>query len=441
MDLFEKNRAKRILCGWLLVLFLPLSACASVTEGAGDLFSLPSVTAPEETEAATSAEPVSGEETGRETQAGEIPPVSGETEAGLRVQPQEAYSFTNPSADTFARDSLNETQRLWYDDISETLGTMGEKKELSALGLEAGLDAAGIDLIFQCVLNDHPEYFYVEGYTFTKFTRGEEVVKIEFSGAYSLGMGEAKAREKRMESAVAALLEGIRPEDTDYDKVRYVYETLIRNTEYRLDAADNQNIYSVFVGGESVCQGYAKATQYLLNRLGMECTMVMGTVNTGEGHAWNLVKVDGSYYYVDTTWGDASYQMEESAEAAASPKPPEINYDYLCVTTAQLLRTHILGSVVAMPQCVALEANYYVREGVYFTSYDEEQLGRAFGAFAAQEREDITLKCADILVYLDMLKELITNQKIFDYLDGSGGAVSYAQNEKQLSLTFWMTSE
>ena len=351
--------------------------------------------------------------------------------------------FLMEEASLYAYDSLNEAEKTWYRDMEQILGSFGEQMELSGAGLEAGLDESHVDKIFQCVLSDHPELFYVEGYSYTKYSRGKKLNSIEFSGSYNMDVETALKRREEIAAAVDTLLSGIREDADDYEKVKYVYETLIRNTDYDLNAADNQNIYSVFVHHLSVCQGYAKATQYLLNRLGVECTLVLGTVETGEGHAWNLVKVDGDYYYVDTTWGDVSYQTEEPApeEGESGLSVPEINYDYLNVTTEELLRTHSIGGAVAMPVCTATAANYYVREGAYFTSYDKEQMKALFQKAAQEGAGDVTIKCSDAACYEEIVSMLIAEQEIFDYLNEGESQIAYAQNEKQLSLTFWVTNE
>lgn len=359
-----------------------------------------------------------------------------------------AVCFLMEEAIPYAYESLNETERIWYRDIEQILGSFGGGRRLGQPGLAGGLNDTHIDKIFQCVLSDHPEFFYVEGYSYTKYTRGEKITAIEFSGTYNVDLETALARREEIEFAAEGLLAGITTEASDYDKVKYVYDTLIRNTDYDLDAPDNQNIYSVFVRHFSVCQGYAKATQYLLNRLGVACTLVLGTVETGEGHAWNLVKVDGEYYYLDTTWGDVSYRTEEvssseeaSLEAVGKISMPEINYDYLNVTTAELLRTHSIGGVVPMPSCTATAANYYVREGALFTAYDKEQMEALFQKAIQSGQKDITIKCADAACYEEVLTELIEEQEIFDYLSDEDSSIAYAQNEKQHSLTFWVTNE
>ncbi len=351
-----------------------------------------------------------------------------------------AYSFLRQDADTYAFDSLSEAKQIWYSDIAEILGSYGEGVTLDREGLDQGLDETDIDGIFQCVLNDHPELFYVEGYSYTKYTRGEEITSIEFSGTYNVDFDTALAREQEIAEAVEPILAGV-PEDAgDYDKVKYVYETIVLETDYQLTAPDNQNIYSVFVGHASVCQGYAKATQYLLNRLGVECTLVLGTVESGEGHAWNLVKEDGSYYYVDTTWGDASYQLAEDG-GPQNLSLPDINYDYLNVTTAELVKTHTIENEVPMPACISTEDNYYVVEGACFSEYDRDQMKALFERALAQGREDVTVKCTDEVCYEQVLNALIGEQEIFDYLPDAGNSIAYAQNDKQLSLTFWVTNE
>ena len=352
-------------------------------------------------------------------------------------------SFLMEEAHHYAYRTLSAAEAVWYRDIEEILGNFEEKVHLSGTGMEAGLTVDNIDKIFQCVLNDHPELFYVDGYSYVKYMKNsKEGVKeiIDFSGTYNVDYEEAVLRRQEIEAAAAEILSEISPEASDYEKIKYVYDTVAVKTDYDLDAADNQNIYSVFVNHRSVCQGYAKATQYLLNRLGVECTLVLGSVYTGDRHAWNLVKADGSYYYVDTTWGDAFYQMEDG-DSERTYDMPEINYDYLNVTTSELLRTHKIDNIVPVPECVATEANYYVREGSYFSFYDREQMKEVFDRAAASGRADVTVKCADEICYQEILSALVDEREIFDYMGGGGKKVAYAQNEKQLSLTFWVTND
>lgn len=370
--------------------------------------------------------------------------VTGESKEQVIPQPETIYfsdvvSFEEECHSTYAYESLSEAQRIWYEDINTMLAGRSEQAvTLSKVGFDQGLGEDDIDLIFQSVLIDHPEYFYVEGYEYSIYSSWGKFVGIEVKGSYSLTLEECMQRSSDIEEAVDALLAKAPVSGSDYEKIKYVYENIIYGTEYCMEAEDNQNIYSVLVGQASVCQGYAKATQYLLNLLGVECTLVYGMVNAGEGHAWNLVKAADSYYYVDTTWGDASYLTD--AQEANQEVLPDINYDYLCITTGQLMNTHKIEHPFPLPVCEALECNYYVQEGCLFETYDEEQLKREIEEALQGEKGYLTIKCKDTEVYTVLLQELIDNQRIFEYFQENCETVAYIENEQQLSLTFWMTN-
>lgn len=375
----------------------------------------------------------------RMTDGRALPDGQGNADGGSAGRAENGGTSAEPQADgmpgndvfltEYAYSQLSGRERQIYGEILQGLTGFSEKTPVSAE------DEAEFEKIFTCVMNDHPEIFYVDGYTFIRYERGGVPEGCAFSGSYLYDGQETARRMKAIEDKAERILAGA-PSGGDYEKIKYVYEYLVTHTEYQLGAADNQNLCSVFLGGRSVCQGYAKAAQYLLERLGIECIFVTGAVEEGESHAWNVVRSDGAYYHVDITWGDASYVMEGTAEEYEGRKP-EINYEYLCVPDEQLFQTHTIENVVPVPACVSMKDNYYVREGAYFVYADMEKAKELFDAAYGEEYEYVTLKCAEDTVYEEMKRRLITEQKVFQYMRGDG-TVAYVCNQKQRTLSFWL---
>lgn len=353
-----------------------------------------------------------------------------EKDAALLAAQYGNYSF----------EQLTQTEQLLYIDIVRILSQAAKDVEIRIPeGCETE-EGAVIGRVFQCVMNDHPEFFYVDGYRYTRYTQGAEdgaLLRVTFSGSYTMSPAKRQECEEKIRQYTAEALAPLQADWSDYEKVKYIYEYIIRNTEYNLRAKENQNICSVFLYGESVCQGYARATQYLLKQAGIPCTVVNGSVKK-EGHAWNLVRIDGEYYYVDPTWGDASYKMGGDEQDAEKQKVPGINYDYLCVTTGQLLLTHELDNVVELPECTAETANYYRMEDAYFTGYDRERIGALFARAYERGEEAVTLKCSDAVSYEEVKRMLIDAQEVFGYLREAEGKVAYTDNHEQLSISFWL---
>ena len=291
-----------------------------------------------------------------------------------------------------------------------------------------------VEKVSTCVLLDYPEIFYTDGYSYEQYKFTGNIQKISYFPNYIMTSEEISQNQAMIEQVVNEYLAELPQNASDYDKVKYVYEMVILNTEYNLDAPDNQNICSVFLGRESVCLGYAKAVQYLLQRINVEATVVTGSVLTGESHAWNLVKINGQYYYVDATWGDASYTGTTGEDTALFA----INYDYLCITTQDITKTHIINHPISVPDCIVQIDNYYVKEGLYLTSMDTMLVENIFNSAKSQGLTCVSIRCANQVVYQDFKLNMLDNQQIFQYLDSGTTTLAYTTNDKLYTYTFML---
>lgn len=270
-------------------------------------------------------------------------------------------------------------------------------------------DAGRVNEIYQFVLNDFPEIFWCSGAAETTAYRIPEGGYSEFCPEYSYDGEQKEQMQKQIEAETKSFLENARASksDSEYDRIRYVYEYVIRTVDYEENAKDSQNLYSALVNKASVCAGYARETQYLLEKLGIFCTYVTGTTK-GQPHAWNLVRCDGDYYYVDTTWGDPVF-LESGGEEI--PEAQQIQYDYLCCSEEELFRTHELDGDVEFPSCTSLTENYYVREGCYYQRYDEDRMQKQLNEEITSGKAVSVFKFSGTQAYEES-RELLLNRLI-----------------------------
>jgi len=323
---------------------------------------------------------------------------------------------------------LDSEEQQVYRSMYEAFSAIGSGNTIPTISDER------MNVIANYIRMDHPEFFYVDIMGYTHYTRGGQIEKTVIAAKYYETKTVIKMELESINTVVDELINSFPENADDYTKVKLAYEWIIDNTDYKLDSENNQTIKSVFFNHKSVCAGYARALQYILNRAGVATTIVDGaSLVTGESHAWNLCLVDGDYYYVDPTWGDASYAGKGYKDDISS-----INYDYLLVTSEELMRTHMISADLAMPICVATKDNYYIREDLYLDYYDETKIGEIFDRAYANNQKTISMKCGNLEIYDEVREYLIKDNGIFEYLRGDASTISYVEDEDQRTICFWL---
>lgn len=130
----------------------------------------------------------------------------------------------------------------------------------------------------------------------------------------------------------------IKPGMTETEKIRTVHNWIVCNTTYNdkyYDRGDSFNHVSNLLNNKTgVCQGYSVTFYIFMKQMGIPCTLVMGKTDN-VSHAWNAVKLDGNWYYIDVTWDDPVVNGTSNY-----PGGDNISYEHLLCTYNHISKTH-----------------------------------------------------------------------------------------------------
>lgn len=257
---------------------------------------------------------------------------------------------------------LNDSEQRCYREILDGIRRRDEEFYLSTA------DDAIIDKVYRAVLKDHPEIFWAHNRENVYKTTYRGADYCSFSPGYTYTDEEVMTIQNAMESCYQEFLAQIPEGADDYEKAKTAYTYLIDLTDYQATEHD-QNIAGVFWQRQAVCAGYAGAFQYLMERVDIPCIYVDGdAAGSTEGHAWNIITLDGQYYYVDVTNGDQPEFLEGDALELAEHKTTLM--DYLCPFPWEYEAIYTPSEEFVVPACTATDKNFYVLNQGCFDAYD-----------------------------------------------------------------------
>ncbi len=171
-----------------------------------------------------------------------------------------------------------------------------------------GINNSSVERVFIAYRNEHNLYFWIDG----SYSYGSYLV---------LRVNEEFKEEsfrREIEKYLFELLDNMesltRNASNGLKKAEIVHDEILKAMFYSYDEygnpSDTPNAHSTVgyvLEGKGVCECYARTFELVMNYLGVETIYVTGNAYSGgafSGHAWNMIKIDGNYYWCDLTWDD-----------------------------------------------------------------------------------------------------------------------------------------
>lgn len=307
-----------------------------------------------------------------------------------------------------------------FSGIVESLEDMSMVSEYPCM-----IDGDRTEKVIKVINEKRPELFWITGFTTTSLFNK---TKIEIDVMNDYKKDELQTMYNDIIASADELISQIpAPLDT-YGTVVFVHDYIITNCEYYTEGAESGeyglwgSAYGCLVDGKAVCQGYAQAFQYIMNRLGIECGICRGETKRGR-HAWNYVNIDGDYYWIDLTWDDPVSEYGEIGE---------IKHTYCLIDDKRLMYTRTVDTDREfIPTCSKMNANYFVKNGTYLTSYSDIAVTDILNRYADSGQAEIMF--SDMTAYNDAIEHLFDNGEIWELTDSE--QINYLKDDTMMILT------
>ncbi len=121
----------------------------------------------------------------------------------------------------------------------------------------------------------------------------------------SLNLSENSTDQEKLDAILIYILDNL-----TYDE--QVSEAITQNIDHESlteSFYEGGTLYGALEKDSSICGNYAAMLEALAERTGLQTNFLYS-----DNHAWNLVKIEGDYYYVDATWLDGNKVEVEKNE-------------------------------------------------------------------------------------------------------------------------------
>lgn len=232
-----------------------------------------------------------------------------------------------------------------------------------------------LDENYRNIAYEQPDCFWVDpnSYVMEEKLLGDKYF-LSVKPNYTLAEDEIAEKKAVYDTVVSNIVAEAKSQETVFDSVLYVYDTILSRTDYdhTLAEAEDSSLngysaYGCLVEGKTVCSGYTLAFTSIMQKLGIKCGAEFDAMSESEffsGHVWNYCRLDGEYYYFDLTWDDTSFDSDELRQYL------DYTHDYFGLTTKELKATNSeVKADTTSPTCYNDEYNYYTNLNLYCEKY------------------------------------------------------------------------